>query len=470
MEMTRDDLTVAQVLELRKNGMLTVNAEYQRGEVWSRTQKKKLIDSVMRGYPLPLIYLRYIKKKVAGMQREDLEIIDGQQRINALYEFSEGAYKLLDPIRDDSEARFPKFLKDQPCPWAGMDFRTLSSDLQSRLLDTQLAVAKITTDEDNETRDLFVRLQSGLPLTSQETRDAWPGDFTDFVLRLGGKPQLARYPGHDFFQRVMRMKPATDRGTTRTTAAQIAMLFLSRREHGSDHFTDINAKEIDNFYYSHIDFDAASADAKRLVTILDKATALLGTGKRPKLKAHEAIHLVLLLGTLWDEYTRSWEATLPGAVDKFSAALSKGAQTRYDPQPDPFWLQYGQWTRVNSDRADNIRRRHQFYAARMLKFLQPLQLKDPKRLFGPLEREIIYFRDAKKCAVCKSEVAWEEVEIHHGEEHTLGGPTRLENGHLVHRYCHPKGRAAQEFALKGVILETGEYRQDTPLPPQGGKG
>ena len=115
MEMTPSTLPVKDILELRTNKMLTVNPEYQRGAVWSAAQKKKLIDSVLRGYPIPLIYLHHIKTSVAGMQREDLEVIDGQQRINSLYEFKEGPFKLFDPIRDDKEARFPIFLKELPC-------------------------------------------------------------------------------------------------------------------------------------------------------------------------------------------------------------------------------------------------------------------------------------------------------------------------------------------------------------------
>ena len=61
---------------LRSNGMLAVNSEYQRGAVWTDTQKKKLIDSVLRGYPIPLIYLHHIKKQVVGHMREDFEVID----------------------------------------------------------------------------------------------------------------------------------------------------------------------------------------------------------------------------------------------------------------------------------------------------------------------------------------------------------------------------------------------------------
>ncbi|MES1226159.1 MAG: DUF262 domain-containing protein [Bacteroidota bacterium] len=83
-------MTIKDILDLRDNNMLTVNPEYQRGEVWTDNQRKKLIDSVLRNYPLPLIYLHHIKKTVAGIPREDFEIIDGQQRISALGKFYKG--------------------------------------------------------------------------------------------------------------------------------------------------------------------------------------------------------------------------------------------------------------------------------------------------------------------------------------------------------------------------------------------
>lgn len=81
--------TIDALLQWRKANMLTANPEYQRGEVWNAGQKKRLLDSVLRGYHIPLIYLHHIKTEVAGAKREDFEIIDGQQRINAFYEFRE---------------------------------------------------------------------------------------------------------------------------------------------------------------------------------------------------------------------------------------------------------------------------------------------------------------------------------------------------------------------------------------------
>ncbi len=438
-------MPVKELLELRKQQMLVVNPEYQRGAVWTAAQKKRLIDSVLRGYPLPIIYLHHIKREVGKLVSQRYEVIDGQQRITALAEYHEGAFKLFDPNADAQEARFPEFIKRQPCPWARLQWRDLPEDAREQFLGTELAIVRIETHDDNEARDLFVRLQAGMPLNSQEKRDAWPGHFTDFVLRLGGKPGIARYPGSDFFNVLMKANKAKDRGKFRQLAAQVAMLYLTKRWSGGERLCDINAQAIDDFYYENLGFDEDSPDASRLFEILDKVTGLLRDQKRKKLLGHEAMHLVLLVDSVWDDYTRSWEANLADAFDSFRSALAAATPTRDSANPAEHWLRYGVYTRVNSDRADSIRRRHEFFSAQMWTALKP-QMKDPKRLYGPLEREIIYYRDRKRCAVCDAEVVWDDMEVHHIEGHAVGGLTTLANGLLVHAHCHPKGESALEFA------------------------
>lgn len=269
MQFEVTDKTVGDLVELYRAEILKANPEYQRGIVWKELQKQKLVDSVLRGYPLPLIYLHYTSKTVAGMQNEGFEVIDGQQRIRSLYEFAEGAFKLLDPETDAKRAKFPAFIRNQACPWAGHDIHTLPDDLKTKFFETPLAVAKITSGHPNEVRDIFVRLQSGLPLNHQETRDAWPGDFTEFVLRIGGKPELPKYPGHEFFTKILKMQPRDDRGKTRQLAAQLAMLVTKRHETGR--IVDIDAAALNDFYYENLGFDAGSIEAKRFISILDTA-------------------------------------------------------------------------------------------------------------------------------------------------------------------------------------------------------
>jgi len=81
MKTDPDDLKVRDLLDLKSSQMLVVNPEYQRGSVWTLPQKKKLVDSVLRGYPIPLIYLHHIRQAAGKLVSERYEVIDGQQRI-----------------------------------------------------------------------------------------------------------------------------------------------------------------------------------------------------------------------------------------------------------------------------------------------------------------------------------------------------------------------------------------------------
>jgi len=440
MELNSEKITIQNLLELKKNSMLIVNPEYQRAAVWKDNQQKKLIDSVLRGYPLPLIYLHHKKRVIAGMQNEGLEIIDGQQRINALYKFGESALKLFDPIKDDKVARFPNFVKNSPCPWAGCDFLGLSDELKKRFLNTEIIIVKITTDIEDEARDLFIRLQAGLPLNAQEKRDAWPGGFTELVLKFGGKQEIARYTGHDFFRKVVK-KSSTDRGEVRQLCAQICMLFFERATQGN--WIDIGTQAVDDYYYKNLDFDISSPIVSRLSQILDLAVQLFSSQTSPKLKGYEAIHIILLLDSLLDDYTRGWQVNFIHAYDAFKANAALEKKER----EGEYWFEYGSLTQTGSDKARTIQRRHAFFRQKMLSELKPTLL-DPTRIFGEVEREIVYYRDEKRCAVCDQEIRWIDLEIHHVEEHHIGGLTEIENAVSVHKDCHPKGQKAVEFKIR----------------------
>lgn len=458
MELTSEKITVKNLLELKKNSMLTVNPEYQRAAVWSENQQKKLIDSVMRGYPLPLIYLHYKKRVIAGMQSESLEIIDGQQRINALHKFGESALKLFDPVKDDKVARFPNFVKTSPCAWARCDFLGLPDELKNRFLNTEIFIVKVTTDVEDEARDLFIRLQAGLPLNAQEKRDAWPGGFTELVLKFGGKKEITRYPGHDFFRRIVKASP-TDRGDVRQLCAQVCMLLFDHATQGN--WIDIGTQPVDDYYYRNLGFDLNSPPVSRLSKVLDLAVQLFAGQTSPKLKGHEAIHIILLLDSLLDDYTKGWHANFIRAYDSFKASTARDKKERNGE----YWFEYGSLTQTQSAAARTIQRRHAFFVNKMFHELKPILL-DQTRIFGEVEREIIYYRDEKRCAVCKGEkgeIRWPDLEIHHIEEHQTGGLTVTENAVSVHKDCHPKGQEAVAFKLRWLEEKAKEKQEKMDL-------
>ncbi|WP_343520746.1 DUF262 domain-containing protein [Sphingomonas sp.] len=73
-----------------------VNRAYQRKLIWTLDEKQKFIDSVLRGYPVPLILLAEDSKGGSGL----LEIIDGMQRLNAIMSFIQNEYSVHDSYFD----------------------------------------------------------------------------------------------------------------------------------------------------------------------------------------------------------------------------------------------------------------------------------------------------------------------------------------------------------------------------------
>jgi hypothetical protein len=68
METNHVEKTIDEIVRLKGQEKLLPNREYQRGAVWDISQKKRLVDSVMRGYPLPLLYLHHKTETAAGAQ------------------------------------------------------------------------------------------------------------------------------------------------------------------------------------------------------------------------------------------------------------------------------------------------------------------------------------------------------------------------------------------------------------------
>lgn len=179
---------VRELCDLWKKRLLLVNPEYQRGLVWADRQKRMLIDSMMRGYPLPLIYSHHKRLESAGLTSEGLEIIDGQQRINAIYEYAENAFPLFDPKKDKA-ARFPRFISEQRCEWGGMRFKDLPDLLRDSLVSIRINAVVITTENENEARDLFIRLQSG-----EDSQYKRHGRSRTPVKASPGRPNVTVFP------------------------------------------------------------------------------------------------------------------------------------------------------------------------------------------------------------------------------------------------------------------------------------
>jgi Protein of unknown function DUF262/Putative DNA-binding domain len=158
---------------------LYVNRRYQRKLVWTLEEKQKLIESILKKYPIPAILIA---------EREDTpatyEIIDGLQRLHAILSFIETSFSTLDGKLFDLRY-FPtaKSRADEGMFVPNDGAAYLSQREVSTILDYILALSVMRNATELEVNDVFDRINTyGHRLSDQERRQAGVQNaFSDIV-------------------------------------------------------------------------------------------------------------------------------------------------------------------------------------------------------------------------------------------------------------------------------------------------
>ncbi|MEO7797078.1 MAG: DUF262 domain-containing protein [Opitutaceae bacterium] len=140
--------------------------DFQREEVWPDSKKQMLVDSVLRGWHLPKFYF---KRNSDG----SYECVDGQQRLNAIFEFYDDKFVL--PEQAVKECR-------------GLTYSALPDDASDEFDDFEIEIEEIEDATDDELEELFRRLQLGTPLNTAEKLNAVLGEFRDFCHECTKRP------------------------------------------------------------------------------------------------------------------------------------------------------------------------------------------------------------------------------------------------------------------------------------------
>jgi hypothetical protein len=162
---------------------IDMNPIYQReGRLWSRADKAFLIDSILNGYDIPKIYMTDFTVGVAKLNKKGLSyaIIDGKQRLEAIFDFADGKLVLDDEF---------VFQPDLKLKLAGLGYPELSKlypDVANVFSNWPLSVVHVVTDDQEKIDELFVRLNRSKPLTGAEIRNAMAGPVTELTRFLVG--------------------------------------------------------------------------------------------------------------------------------------------------------------------------------------------------------------------------------------------------------------------------------------------
>jgi hypothetical protein len=155
-----------------RDGTLIVNRQYQRKLVWTVGEKQQLIDSILKDYPLPLFL--FADKGGPPGQQPTLEVIDGMQRLNAIFSYVEHGFLLVNKCFNINEfSRARQAAEKQLFKEYSDEVERLSAQQCADMLDYQLAVTIFPGEQDDRITDVFGRINSGgKQLSDQERRQA----------------------------------------------------------------------------------------------------------------------------------------------------------------------------------------------------------------------------------------------------------------------------------------------------------
>lgn len=205
IHITKTSFRVADFLAWQRHNALDLRPPFQRGSVWSRKARSLFIDSIIRGFPIPLVFLK--DETDATTFEPKRLVVDGQQRIRTVLAFIDASV-LADAEEED---HFTVARSHNPDPKIfGQPFAKLPEQIRQRILDFEFSVHVLPPATPNRLLlDMFARLNStGTQLNEQEVRNAqYAGEYKQVVYSLA-YDQLERWLDWKVFSRaqIARMK------------------------------------------------------------------------------------------------------------------------------------------------------------------------------------------------------------------------------------------------------------------------
>ena len=210
------------------SGKLTIQPEYQRNYIYADGKRDvAVIESILKGYPLGLIYFNKINSG-------KFEVLDGQQRITSLGRFVTNKFA----VKDGS----------------GMEqnFDSIAKDKQERILNAKLLIYECEGTE-SEIKEWFRTINiSGVPLTNQELLNAvYSGPFVTL-----GKEEFS----NSLNANIQKWSAYVSGSANRQEYLERALEWVSKDrvgEYMSQHRFDTNITELKTYFTSVIDWVSA---------------------------------------------------------------------------------------------------------------------------------------------------------------------------------------------------------------------
>lgn len=148
---------------------LDIKPYFQRREVWPDKAKSYLIDTILRGLPIPTIYIRQILD--IQTDKSTRQIVDGQQRLTTILSYINNGFKVL-KLHNET--------------YGNIYFSDLPGEVKEKFLKYKISVSQVITKDDKIILDMFARINSySITLNNQEKLNAkYFGEFKQTMYNI----------------------------------------------------------------------------------------------------------------------------------------------------------------------------------------------------------------------------------------------------------------------------------------------
>lgn len=166
MKINAKDPDISSIYKRIQRGSIDLRPDFQRDMVWNKAKKQGLIDTILRDWKFPPIFL------VVTDTNEMMEVLDGQQRLSAIVEFLEDTFAIdgnIEPHDDNIQNLH------------GLKFSQLPQLIQYRIEQYSLRTHELYDYKEGEPYELFFRLNQGVTLTPAEKRNTFFGPVREQI-------------------------------------------------------------------------------------------------------------------------------------------------------------------------------------------------------------------------------------------------------------------------------------------------
>lgn len=194
-DIKRTEYQISDFLGWQKSGQLELSPSFQRRPVWQPSAKSFLMDTIIRGLPIPIIFVReQINLQTMETNRQ---VVDGQQRIRTVLSYiAPSSLKDYDKVSDYFQIK-----KIHNPGLAGKTFEELPYKTKEDILQYSFSTHILPPDvDDKQVLQIFARLNAtGVKLNAQELRNAqYFSEFKETIYLLGYE-QLERWRSWGIF-------------------------------------------------------------------------------------------------------------------------------------------------------------------------------------------------------------------------------------------------------------------------------